>query len=642
MAIVKMKKLTLLAMRADREKLYRLMQRMQCVEIIELLPNYADYKAEENTDYQIEGAALERIRWALQKLARYDTQPKPAFGQYPLVSEEESQRVLQSRKELENVITRLEDIERRSGDMRAAEMRIKTARDQYLPWETFTLTAQDLAASRTVLQMAGNVPTRNLPQLEEAFASLPALTRVVSQTPDTSNIYVAIHNSALEEGRSALEAAGFSQENFSPLQGKNAKEYLASLSEQERDLAALRTTLESETKELAQYIGDLKILHDILTLEERKHSASLKSAETSQTFLMQGWVPEEVSLKLKDSIQKASPSAQVSLEDPKEDEEPTILLKNNSFVSAFEPVVEGFSMPAYRGIDPTAVMSPFYIILFGVMLSDAGYGLMMAVALLAFVKIKKIPVRNAKMLYLLIFSGISTIVCGLAFNTVLGFNPLPRFSRFFPLDAVNDPMPVIVVCLAIGAIHLFAGLGVAAYMNLKRGDPVAAISDQFSWFLLLMGLGLLVLPATATIGKYMALTGVVIILLMTGRDKKNPIKRLLSGLGALYGVTSWVSDLLSYMRLFGMGLATGVIGMVFNLLIGMVWSGGIIGKVIAAILFIVCHLFNLGINALGAYVHSCRLQYIEFFGKFYEDGGKPFRPLDMKTKYVSIQTAPAE
>ena len=146
------------------------------------------------------------------------------------------------------------------------------------------------------------------------------------------------------------------------------------------------------------------------------------------------------------------------------------------------------------------------------------------------------------------------------------------------------------------------------------------------------------MPSLKEAGKIMAIASVAVILLMTGRDKRNPFKRLMSGLSALYGITGWVSDILSYMRLFGMGLATGVIGMVFNILIGMVWNAGIIGKPIAVVLFVVCHLFNLGINALGAYVHACRLQYIEFFGKFYEDGGKPFKPLDMQTRYVSIQS----
>ena len=132
-----------------------------------------------------------------------------------------------------------------------------------------------------------------------------------------------------------------------------------------------------------------------------------------------------------------------------------------------------------------------------------------------------------------------------------------------------------------------------------------------------------------------------IILVTSGREKsKNPFKRLISGLGALYGVTSWVSDLLSYMRLFGMGLATGVIGMVFNQLVGMVFAAGPVGWVLGSVLFVFCHLFNMGINVLGAYVHSCRLQYIEFFGKFYEDGGKPFKPLASTNRYCYIEDAP--
>ena len=155
--------------------------------------------------------------------------------------------------------------------------------------------------------------------------------------------------------------------------------------------------------------------------------------------------------------------------------------------------------------------------------------------------------------------------------------------------------------------------------------------------------GLIMLVAggvIAEIGKWMAIIGVVIILIWAGREKsRNPFKRLVSGLGSLYGATSWISDILSYMRLFGMGLATGVIGMVINQLVGMAFSSGIIGAVIGSVLFVGAHAFNLGINALGAYVHSCRLQYIEFFGKFYEEGGVAFRPLAYNTHYVNIHQA---
>jgi V/A-type H+-transporting ATPase subunit I len=145
---------------------------------------------------------------------------------------------------------------------------------------------------------------------------------------------------------------------------------------------------------------------------------------------------------------------------------------------------------------------------------------------------------------------------------------------------------------------------------------------------------MLISPNLSVAGQYAALLGVVIVLLFAGRDKRNPLKRITSGLGALYGISGWIADLLSYMRLFGMGLATGVIGMVVNQLCGMVFQSGIVGKMIGAVLFVGAHAFNAGINILGAYVHSCRLQYIEFFGKFYEEGGRPFKPLNTSTRYV--------
>lgn len=637
MAIVKMKRLTLLALQRDREKLLNCMQRMQCVEVTPLPEDVRpDARESENNSAQ----TLDALKWALQKLARFDTQPKPAFGQYPEVSESEAKRVLSEKDGIMALVKRLEETERERGNLRAAETRVKTSRDQYLPWQNFDATAQQLSSTRT-LQLCGTVPTRSFEHLQESVAALPVTLHTLSHGQDEVYVYIAIHPSCEGEARAALDAAGFSQENFAALEGRTPKDFLLSLDEQEKQIAEGRLALENEERAMAARISDIKILHDLTALDCKRREADSLSAETEKTFLMQGWVPEPMAEKLQKKLLALSPSATVELTEPEEGEAPTILLKNNAFGTAFEPVVEGFAMPSYQGIDPTAVMAPFYVCLFGMMVSDAGYGLLMSLALLIFVKVKKIKLKNAKMLYLLIFGGISTIVWGLAFNTVLGFNPLPKMHAWFPLDAVNDPMPVMAVCLAIGAIHLFAGLGVAAYMNLRKGDVVAAVSDQLSWFLLLVGLGLLAVPATAAIGKYIALAGTAIILVMTGRDKKNPIKRLLSGLGALYGITGWISDLLSYMRLFGMGLATGVIGMVFNILIGMVWSGGIIGKVIAVVLFIVCHLFNLGINALGAYVHACRLQYIEFFGKFYEDGGRPFKPLDLKTRYVSIQRADA-
>lgn len=234
---------------------------------------------------------------------------------------------------------------------------------------------------------------------------------------------------------------------------------------------------------------------------------------------------------------------------------------------------------------------------------------------------------------ILAIGGIATVVWGALYNTWFGFSPWPSV-----FDPVNNSLPVMAICIGLGAVHLFAGLGMGAYVNFRRGQPLNALFDQFSWMMLVIGLGLLILPQTAQIGKWLAISGTAIILLTAGRAKSNnPFKRLISGMGALYGVTGWISDLLSYVRLFGMGLATGVIGMVINQLVKMIMSGGIIGIVIGVVVFVGGHLFNAAINILGAYVHTCRLQYIEFFGKFYEEGGKPFQPLCFSPRYLRVK-----
>ncbi len=636
MAVAKMKHLTLLGLKKDKEKLLKLMQGMGCVELTPL-PEEISSSAPLVQSDEVE-QLLPRVRRTIDRLSRYDTEKKPSFGQYRIVLSDEAKEIQNNKDNFIHMLDSLDEIDRNLAEIRSSRQRLLASKKQYEPWEQLVYSQSELRRSKTVIMLAGTIFPSNLERLNEGFLDLSASYEIINQSSSEYFILVAIHKDDREHAFELLEKLSFNRETFSSLGDKSPKDYLASLREQEKDLDIKEKELNNKIASFGDELPRLKSFHDLLMLKKAQLEASELSHETESTFYMQGWVLENNAEKLEQRILSIAPYTVIELRDPLPDEEPSIKLENSDFVTAFEPVVEGFSLPMYRSLDPTAVMSPFYMTLFGVMLSDAGYGLLMALVLFAFLKIKKIPVRNAKILYLLMFCGGATVFWGLAFNTVIGFNVLPQFTRFFPLDAVNDPLPVMAACLGIGVIHLFAGVLVGAYQNIKRGDVVAAISDNISWLILLTGLGLMVVPSTAEIGKYLALIGCGIILIMTGRDKKNPIKRLISGFGALYGITSWVSDILSYMRLFGMGLATGVIGMVFNLLVGMLWSGGIVAKIIAAIAFVVCHLFNLGINALGAYVHGCRLQYIEFFSKFYEDGGKAFKPLNMKTRYVSIQS----
>lgn len=637
MAIVNMKKLVLHAISSDKDEILKTIQKLQCVEVLESGISDTSVKENENNSPLSLQNELDKTRWALSRLSLYDTEKKPMFGMFKSISQDESKAVWSQKEELLSLIEEMEALEGKISEIRNAKNRIKLTREQLLYWKDLDIKKEDMVSLKTVEQLIGSISAKSYDDFIAALSPLPSFVQEISKNRDLVNIYIVYHKDSAAEIRSILETNGFVKDNIQLASGKTCAQCIEELNHEEAALPAKEQALLEEIKAYTIHIPKFKILHDLYQLHMSRDESNEKLIYTSKTFMLSGWVPEYAVDALEKSIKAVSPSCAISFTEPAEGEEPSVLLKNNPIVSAFEPVVEGFSMPRYRSLDPTAVMAPFYVCLFGMMVSDAGYGLIMALALFLFVKIKKIPLKNAKLLYLLMFGGIATVFWGIAFNTTLGFNLIPPLSNTFPLDPVTKPMPVMLLCIAVGAVHLLAGLVIAAYANIRKRDFVAAVSDQLSWFLLLAGLGLLISPALSKYGQIMALSGLIIILIMAGREHKNPFKRIFSGLGALYGITGWVSDLLSYMRLFGMGLATGVIGMVFNVLIGMVWSAGIIGKPIAVLLFVACHLFNLGINALGAYVHSCRLQYIEFFGKFFEDGGKAFKPLNNKTKYVSIQ-----
>ncbi len=634
MAIVEMKRLSLLALKKDRDGLLEAMQRLGCVQVTEVTADAAGFSGGEAAEAL--SGEIARLEAALEVLRRHDTDPKPLFGVMPQVGEDEARRVLESRDEVAAAVSRLEGEEARLGELRGAEARALAALEALRPWEGLDAAPGAWDGLKTVSLFIGRVPARSLEAVKAALGAfpVPAQLEVLSLSGDSACVAAVAHSSCRAEASAALEAAGFEEERFADWGTAVPRELIV---QKEAELAAVeeeRAAIARSREGAAGEIRRMKILRDALAVRRDRQIAAERCASTARAFLLQGWVPARSADKLCGKLREISPTCAAEAAEPAEGETPPVLLRNGRFATPFESVVEGFALPAYEGIDPTPVMAPFYACLFGMMVSDAGYGLVMSLALLLFMKVKKIRMRNAKLLMLLVFGGVLTLLWGAVYNSFFGFALLPE--RYWLLDPVKKPLLVMGICIGTGALHLFTGLGLAAFRNISRGDPVAAVSDQLSWLLLVVGLVMLAVPPMAGAGSVLALLGAGTILLMKGRANKNPLKRLLSGLGALYGISGWLGDLLSYIRLFGMGLATGVIAMVFNRLIAMVWEAGIIGKILGAALFVACHAFNLGVNALGAYVHACRLQYIEFFGKFYEEGGSAFRPLEARGRYVRI------
>lgn len=638
MAIVEMKRIDLLAMRQDQKKLLRAMQRMGCVEVTPIQGEHLEnYQRQDSTRLQQLEITMDRLRWTIGQLSQYNRQKPPFLGSLPDADAGDVAFAQEHEDKLLALLDQAEELEKTGGDLRGQLARIQVAQEQLEPWKSLDIPVESIVSTRSVFQQAGTMNKGLVPELLEKYAGQPVYVQVLGEVRDSAYLWIIAHASLAGELSETLKAASFAPAQFGDVHGTVAQRLEAYARERE-EINRRTQQVTQQWQEMANAnLTRLKTWYDLLQIEKDQQEAAKRTIGTGQAFLLRGWVPAALGDQVGAELQKLSPTCAVEVYVPAEDDEPPILLHNGKFATPFESVVEGFALPAPKGIDPTAVMAPFYALLFGMMLSDAGYGLVMALAIPLLLKLKKPGKNSVKMLWLLFYSAIATVVCGAIYNTWFGFN-LPVKSI---LDPINDPMPVMIICMGVGVVHLYAGMILAAYMNIKRGKPQDAVFDQLSWMMLVSGLIMLVAGGViGEIGKWMAIIGVVIILIWAGREKsRNPFKRLVSGLGSLYGATSWISDILSYMRLFGMGLATGVIGMVINQLVGMAFSSGIIGAVIGSVLFVGAHAFNLGINALGAYVHSCRLQYIEFFGKFYEEGGVAFRPLAYNTHYVNIHQA---
>lgn len=399
--------------------------------------------------------------------------------------------------------------------------------------------------------------------------------------------------------------------------------------------------------ELSPARKDIEFLYDLLVTQRDRARIVGDMLSTDTVFYFDGWMPARAQAEVEELLQRYEFYYDIQV--PDAEEEVPVLLHNSGVATPFEAVTNMYSLPSRKDVDPTTILAPFYFIFFGMMLSDAAYGIILSA--LCFFVLKKYKPEGTiyKMFKMFFYCGISTFIWGALFGgwfgdffQVAGKTLFNKEITIAPIwfNPMDDPMKLLVFSLILGAIHLFVGMGVQAYMYFRDGQAVDAICDIILWYVLLIGLvlfgvGGMIAPVMTTVGKVMSIVGAVGILVTGGRKKKGIVGKVTGGLGALYGITSYLSDILSYSRLLALGLATGVVAQVINTL-GSLAGGGVLGAILLAFALVFGTIFNLAINALGAFVHSCRLQYVEFFGKFYTGGGREFRPFARKTKYVKI------
>lgn len=406
---------------------------------------------------------------------------------------------------------------------------------------------------------------------------------------------------------------------------------------------------------------ELERTEDYFRVRAQKYRVLGELWQSRTVFFLEGYVPEAAAEKVKARILERF-AAQVEIRDPEAGEQPPVLLKNGRIAESVQGVLESFGLPRRGETDPTAVMWVFYVFFFGMMLADAAYGFLVAASCgILLLRFRGMPEAWRRSVKLFFWCGISTLIWGVLFGSYFGDAldvaaeafwgvRLPEGESLLPavwFAPIQDPMKMLLYAMLFGLIHLLTGLAIRGLRYLREKRYGDFFCQVVLWYVLLAGLLLLLLPgeifrsvtgirldfplALTAAGKILAAAGALGILLFAGRRAQNPAVRLALGAYELYGVTGWLGDVLSYSRLLALGLATGVIASVINQM------GVMLGPVGFFVVFLAGHLLNLAINLLGAYVHTCRLQYVEFFGKFYEGGGRPFAPFAQETKYVEIK-----
>lgn len=590
-------------------------------------------------------AKLNRAESALRFLEKYDLSREPLFKTRRLMKSDTVRKI--DRERAEESIKSVLALEER---LRETNDRInKLEQDEILiaPWLGYATPLEMIKTPKAIIH-EGIVPiavdvTELIDQLEE-FGGI--VVKRINSDKDFNYIAFICLISQEDEIMALLKQKGFSEVYFKGLKGTAAENSERIRGEKEA-LEAQIKDIEREAASMASLRHSMENYCDVIAIESDKEKIKSKLLKTKKTFCLEGWIPERLVGKasaLLDSMNCFYQFAQ-----PEEGDEVPVLLDNKNFFVPFEAITEMYSLPDYRGFDPTSIFALFYAVFFGMMLSDAGYGIIMAVGCLLALKKFKLEGTTYKMIKLFFYCGISTIFWGAMFGgwfgdfiqvfarTILGKEVTVAPLWFNPLD---DPMKLLIFSLALGVIHLFIGMGIKAYMQIKEGKWFDAVCDEGFWYFTIIGLlawvgGSSISPVLPGIGKWLAIIGAAGLLLTGGRHNKG-IGKITGGLSNIYNITSYLSDILSYARLLALGLATGVIAQVVNTM-GSLFGGGIAGLIILVVVFIFGHALNIAINALGAFIHASRLQYVEFFGKFYEDGGEPFDPFRKKTKYIKIE-----
>ena len=647
MAIVKMKKFTLFAFEAERKRLLEELQRFGYVNFsksdpIEEFDYLKDVEVSTVGNNYVEEST--RIKWMIDYVGRFVEKEKglSALKKGPIVY---TFNELEKEANSYDYITdfnELSDISKKIDSNNQKITAIDNSIKEISPWKSIKEPIEDLNSFRKLKFIMGYLPTKSLEKFRSSIVDLKS-TYFEEIDIVGRNSYCIIFTNQLEKEAvyENLRLNSFSEVNL---------EIKGIVSEEIQRLEVEKKILEEENSKLTDEIKKFTVNHQKMqSVYEYYQNLSLRNTvvsnfkATDKLDIIQGYIPADKENNFKELLEKLSASkVYLEIEDAKKDDpDVPIILKNNKIASLFESVTKMYALPKYDEVDPTFILSIFYWIFFGMMVADFAYGLILFVGSGIALMTLKFNDSTKKFLKFFFALSFSTMIWGLIYGSAFGdLITLPTQI----LDSSKDFMTVLMLSLAFGGVHLAFGLGMKAYVLIKNGNPMDAFYDVFLWYLTLTTVILVIvgkvitLPSIVnTIAFYGMIVGMLGIIAFGARDSKSIAGRIAGGLYSLYGITSYIGDFVSYLRLMALGLAGGFIAVAINIIVKMLVGGGIVGIIFGVIVFVFAQLFNIFLSFLSAYVHTSRLMYVEFFSKFYEGGGKAFKKFRSENKYIEVK-----
>ncbi|MDW3229260.1 MAG: V-type ATP synthase subunit I [Acidobacteriota bacterium] len=636
MAIAKVKRFEILLPTEELEEfLYRL-QELGVAQIDPLPYEELNLKPSE-ADPSEHDRWLSRINHLLQNLPATDEKK----GLDKLIAEKPKYSASMRKALLDfgyqKVVEDYEKLESRRSELQQELRQLEREAEFLKPLTVLDFPLRELTGFKDCQVHLIQVHPQDLSLIMEQSQELPVEMVVVFEEKNWALLLIIHHRSVrseLEKIFSELKTAYVSLANYLG-RLKNDEKVADILEEIQHKIDETKDKISQIEKDLvgfAVHRPALKAVHDVLLSEKERLGGASLAGLTEKISCLQGWIPAAEADNFSEQVNKYSEHLYLSLQDPEEEElaEAPVILENPKIIKPFEVITNLYGLPQHGTIEPTIYLSPFFFVFVGLCVSEAGYGLL--VALLSWLYLRKANPKGGTKLFmqLLLAVGLSNIVLGTLVGGWFGF---PVRSLMI-MDPLQDPIPFMILALALGFIQVMLSTYLSLVREYRTGNKVGAIAVKGGWLLLLPSLVLFLATGEGLFG-ILSLIGAAGIVFFTSKSR-NPIARFFSGLYGLYGIANYLSDILSYSRILALGLSTGVIAMVVNSLFQIAWDIPYIGWLLAALVFAGGHLFNLAIGFLGAFVHSMRLQFVEFFTRFYQAGGKQFKPFKLESKYVEF------